>query len=371
MVAAVGRRTRASIVEQNDQALRTAVMDMAYEVGWESVTFTGVAKRANLTVGAVYGRAENLAELGIDLWEARVHHWLASVVGGLLEAGESGDPKAMGHALERWHHEPRMTAAAIDLIIASLFDPDLSEVVGVDVTRLLAPSCTPSTQPRVTGQHAAARALVLSFGFGRAIALRGGATLEPLSIARLRAVAGLCVAPPLRRTAPKGPELRWVRPMEELDSTTRAILQGTVEVVGRVGYRRATIARIARAAKVPRGSVMSHFATKAHLLGEAARFALIPPGEVWEQYAEVVTKRGPLEARAAFLGDFLKPDNRALWALNLELARVGRFIPEVGAFRANPNVLEHTHLGVMLVASFVPGLEKLNYLGPFQAGSAT
>lgn len=371
MVSAVGRRTRASIVEQNNQALRTAIVDMAFDVGWESVTFTGVAKRAGLTVGAVYGRAENLAELGIDLWEAQVHRWFANAVEDLLAGGESGDPKRMGQVLERWDREPRMTAAAIDLIIASLFDPDLDEVVGADVRDQLAAPCTPGSSPRVTAQQAAARALVLSFGFGRAIALRGGATLEPLSRAQLRAVAGLCVAPPLRRAPNPGPHLRWVRPMEDIDATTRAILGATVEVVGRVGYRRATIARIARAAKVPRGSVMSHFGTKAELVGQAARLALIPPGEVWEQYSEVVAKRGPLGARAVFLNDFLKPDNRPLWAVNLELARVGRFVPELGAFRASPNVLEHTHLGVMLVASFVPGLDKLSYLGPFQAGSAT
>lgn len=371
MVASVGRRTRAAIVEQNDRALRAAVVDMAFETGWDSVTFTGVAKRAGLTVGAVYGRAESTAELGIDLWESVVRDWLAGVMAELLSAGEAGDRRAMGSALERWHREERMTAVAVDLVIASLFDPDLDEVIGADMRRHLTAPCTPGGQPRVSAQLAAARALVLSFGFGRAIALRGGAALSSLTTAQLRSVAGLCVAPQLRRVSPQGPALDWVRPMGDADSTTRAILRATVEVVGRVGYRRATIARIARAAGVPRGSVMAHFATKADLVGEAARRALIPPGEVWEQYSDVVSKRGPLEARAIFLTDFFKPVNRSLWAVNLELARVGRFIPEVGEFRANPNVLEHTHLGVMLVASFVPGLDKLNYLGPFQAGSAT
>lgn len=351
--------------------LRDAVVDMAFDVGWDSVTFTGVAKRAGFTVGAVYGRAENLAELGIELWEARVHGWLSEVMNGWLAAGTSGDPNAMGDALAKWHRDPRMTAAAVDLVIASMFDPDLGEVVRADMGSFLARHCVPSTKEGVSAQQAAARALVLSFGFGRAIALRGGASLEPLSSAQLRAVAGLCVAPPLRRKAAKGPRLQWGRPMDDIDATERAILQGTVEVVGRVGYRRATIARIARAARVPRGSVMSHFATKSQMLGEAARRALIPPGEVWEQYASVVAEHGPLTARAMFLPEFLGPENRSLWAVNLELARVGRFIPEVGAFRASPNVLEHTHLGVMLVASFVPGLEHLNYLGPFQAGSAT
>jgi AcrR family transcriptional regulator len=70
------RRSRAEIVEANDEALRNAAVQVTHEVGWDSVTFSGVARVAGLSVGAVYGRAETQAELGIDLWVSRVRDWL-------------------------------------------------------------------------------------------------------------------------------------------------------------------------------------------------------------------------------------------------------------------------------------------------------
>jgi hypothetical protein len=92
---------------------------------------------------------------------------------------------------------------------------------------------------------------------------------------------------------------------------------------------------------------------------------------VWSQYDAVVARHGTLVSRAMFLADFLKPENRSLWRVNLELARVARFVPELAEFRANANVLEHTHLGVMMAASMLPDVSRLPYVGPFQAGSAT
>lgn len=371
MAVATRHKSRSLIVEENDSAIRAATISMANQVGWDSVTFSGVAREAGLSVGAVYGRVESHAELGIDLWESRVRDWLESVVNQLMSAGRAGDPHLVEQALMRWHSEPEMTAITIDLLIGSLFDVDLREVIGVDAERIIGAACTPHGNPRVTAQQAAAGALLTSFGLGHAIALRGGAEPESLSSQQLHALAGLFIAPPSRKVTPAGPPLHWVRSMEGIDPIQKSILQGTVDVVGRVGYHRATISRIARSAQVPRGSVLSHYATKAELVGQAALLALVPPGEVWEQYAPVITEYDPLVARAIFLKDFLKPENKPLWAINLELARIGRFIPEIGQFRASPNTLEHTHLGVMLVASLVPHIDSLNFMGPFQAGSAT
>lgn len=371
MAVVARHKSRSLIVEENDSAIRAATISMANQVGWDSVTFSGVAREAGLSVGAVYGRVESHAELGIDLWESRVREWLESVMNQLLSAGHAGDPHLVGQALMRWHSEPDMTAVTIDLLIASLFDTDLREVVGVDAHNILGAACTPTESPRVTAQQAAAGALLTSFSLGHAIALRGGAEPESLSPQQLDALAGLFMAPSSRKVTPAGPPLQWVRSMDGIDPIQKSILQGTVDVVGRVGYHRATISRIARSARVPRGSVLSHYATKAELVGQAALLALVPPGEVWEQYAPVVAEHDPLEARAMFLKDFLKQENAPLWGINLELARIGRFVPEIGQFRASPNTLEHTHLGVMLVASLVPGLDSLDFLGPFQAGTAT
>jgi len=92
---------------------------------------------------------------------------------------------------------------------------------------------------------------------------------------------------------------------------------------------------------------------------------------VWSQYEPVVEENGPLVARALFLAEFLRAQHRSAWLVNLELAHVALAIPELAAFAAPPDTLQHTHLGVMLVACFVPGLDTLPFAGPFGAGSAT
>lgn len=61
VAATEGRRTRSDRVRENDRRLRTALEEIIVETGWGSVTVTGVAKRAGLTVGAVYARAESPA----------------------------------------------------------------------------------------------------------------------------------------------------------------------------------------------------------------------------------------------------------------------------------------------------------------------
>lgn len=365
------RRTRAQIVAANDEAIRQALCSMALEAGWDGVTFTGVAKRAGLTVGAVYGRAENPAELGIDLWESTVGPWFSEAVDRLFDAADRDEPRIIVDRMREWGSADEAALAA-ELLIASLFEEDLAEVVRADALSLLSARCRPSAAaPRVTAHHAAAAVLLLSFAFGRAIAHRAGVALPSLTLRDGQVLAGHRRAAPGRSRIPQPKELHWVRPLDELDPHTRTVVRGTVDVVGRVGYRRATIARIGRAAGVPRGGVLSHYKDKAGLVAGAARLALVPPGEVWSQYVDVVAEYGPLLSRAIFLADFLKPDNAPLWAVNLELARMSRFVPELGEFCPGGSVLEQTHLGVMLTASLVPGIDTLPYAGPFTAGSTT
>lgn len=366
------RRTRAQIVAANDDAIRSALSEMVRDEGWDGVTFTGVAKRSGLTVGAVYGRAENAAELGIDLWQAQIEPWFQGVYTDYLAQASVGSPSGVARALSAWDEDPVQTSVLIELLISSQFDPDLAEVIGVDATRILGAHCLPSTGKPSVSPHAAACAVLLtSFAFGRALALRAGVEVPSVTKQQATVLANYFDAPPTSRRLPKPQPLDWLRPLDVVDPTSRAVMTGALQVLGRVGYRRATIARIARAAGVPRGSVLSHYDDKAELIAEAGRRALIPPGEVWSQYANVVARHGPLVSRAMFLTDFLKPANRELWTVNLELSRTSRFVPALSAFGPGESVLERTHLGVMLTASLLPGLDGLPFLRAFLAGSTT
>lgn len=361
-----GRR-RAEAVAANDAAIRGSAASIILRSGWDALTFTGVAKGAGLTVGAVYARAESSVELGIDLWEQSLSSWLNAAVADLVQSAIADDGAGVLTQLQRWEQDPS-AALSVEMLIAALFDDDLAEVIAPDARRILEGD---GDDRRGDELRAAARVLLTSFAFGRAIAQRAHAKLP-----RIGAREGRTLAAHFHPTAelvelPALTPLQWVRPMEDVDPHHADVLRASIGVVGRVGYRRATIARIARAAGVPRGTVMRGLNTKAALVAEAARLALVPPGEVWSQYADVVASQGPLIARAMFLADFLRPVNRTLWALNLELGRMSRSIPELQGFCPGGSVLEQTHLGVMLTASYRPGIEMLPYAGPFSVGSTT
>lgn len=363
------RRTRAQMVIDNDRALRDAIAAVTLLSGWDAVTFSGVAKRAGLTVGAVYGRADSVADLGSDVWESDAGPWLRAVVGNLLTAGRSGNPEAIRAALEAWTHNASMSALVAELLIAALFDDDLADVVMVDARSILSRPCTPSAE--VSAHEAAASALFLSFAFGQVLATRGGGVPPAVDRDQLRVLAGYFGSAPREMPTHTPPRLVWRREIIGLDPQAAAIIEGTLDVVGRVGFKRATISRIARAGRVPRGSVLGHYDGKVALVADAAHRGLITPMDVWLQYAPVIEEFGPLVSRALFLRDFLAPDNAANWAINLELARLAQFEPALAEFRASNNVLEHTHLGVMLLAAVVPGLDALPYAGPFASGTAT
>lgn len=366
------RRTRAEIVAHNDRALREAAAETIHELGWDGLTFTGVAKRAGLTVGAVYGRFESKAELGIDLWQDSVWPWFEQRVVSIIEAAVASAPEALKDELLQWDQDERMTSVTVELLIASLFDSDLHDVVGEDASRLISRYVSPSASaPRVSRHQAAAANLVLSFAFGRAVALCAGVAPDQLGPAQLKVLAGGFSAEPFKQKIPRAQPLRWEQPMADLEPAIRDVLQSTIDVIGTVGYRRATIARIARRSALPRGSVLWHYSDKAQLVAAAAEHGLYSPEEVWEQYEPVVAKYGPLMSRAIFLSDFFKPSNRTLWAVNLELSRTSRLVPELTKFCPSSHVLGQTHLGCMLTAVFAPDLSKLPYAGPFTAGTAT
>jgi AcrR family transcriptional regulator len=366
------RRTRAEQVAANDAALRTAASEIMFEVGWESTTFVAIARRAGLTVGALYARAESVEDVAIDLWEHVVGPWFDDAVASVVNSARAGDPQGVRASLSHWDEHPMMSALVVELLVAAEFDQHLSEVISAAARNTLAGYMQPSSNGEGVSRHAAAAGvLVVSFALGRAIAARCGVSLPPVSEHEAAVQAGMFASKPVKGKIPQGPTLRWFRELDGLESTYRSVVLGALDVVGRVGYRNATVTRIARAAGVPRGGLLSHFSSKEDLLAYSARSCLIPPREVWDQYSTIVEKHGPLTSRAMFLAQFLRPENRHAWGINLELARISRVVPKLSEFIPAADVLSITHLGVMLSAIIVPALDGLPYAGPFGAGTAT
>lgn len=369
--AAPRRRSRAETVRANDIAIRNSVLGCVAEEGWDAMALTGVAKRANLTVGAVYTRAESKSELGNIVWSAAVEPWLSGAVDRILTAAERGDTEALREAFDHWEGDPDMGANAVEFLIASLFDDELDEVVGTDTRRIMERLRRPQPGPADFPAHViAANTLTMSMALGRLLARRSHPELPALTDQQLEVTAARAEARAEQPRPSSQPLVTFLRDSPADDEQTR-IDTAALEVMGRVGYRRATVARIARAAGMSTGMLFSHYNTKAQLVSEAVDRLLKTPVEMWDDYAPATAEYGPLVSRAMWVSDVLNPVNARLWALNLELARVGRFIPELADLQAGVEGHHHTNLGVMLVGSFGGDLHHLPFEDPFSAGSTT
>ena len=353
------------------EKIHQALLDEIGEVGWDDVSFSGIAKRAGVTAGALYSRAENVSELANLMWTDRLLPDFERVVTRLVVAARSSDLREFATAARAFDRYARANSVVFDLAMASLFDDELAEVVQHDISRIFSGHIFGNSSDERTPAQSAACTLLLCLFMGRALAIRARGRATKLDDTQLAIVADFWSAPYDMVKQSEVVHVAFLRDTPSPTVSDLAFLRGVVDTVAKWGYRRATISRIARASGMTPGAVLATHKTKAHLMEDAATALVNSPAEVWQQYAPVVDRIGPLRARAAFLAAFLDPAHAKLWKLNIELARVAEFIPELRAFRTPNDNLEHTHMGVMFVASFVEGIAGLPYAGSFSKGSTT
>lgn len=367
----IARLTRAEKTAQTTEKIFAALRGEIADVGWDGVTISGIAKRAGVTVGALYSRAESASELANLLWSDHMRPLFRAHIDLLVNAASSGSLESFSAAAASFDRYAKENSPVFDLAIASLFDDELGEVIQHDITQIMTAHIHPAQQDARSHAREAATALLLFFFMGRVLAIRTQGEAITLTRDQLSIISGYWQAPEDHLDSAQVVPVAFLREAATLGEPEATLFRSVIDVISRWGYRRATIARIARAAKLTPGAVLATHGTKAALVNAAASALVYSPAEVWTQYESVIKSLGPLKARAAFLSTFLDPVHTRFWKLNIELARVAEFTPELGAFKTPHNTLEHTHLGVMFVACFVEGLVNLHFAGPFTVGSAT
>lgn len=247
-------RVRSARALANDEKLRDAALELIVESGWESLALQTVATRAGLTVGAIYARAENKSELGIDLWRSRC---LPALIAGLTDLGPTlrGPVTAYRGVLGHWFEPAPALAGALDLAVSARFDQDLGDVVLDDIlvlARELRAASFPdaATDPARSRLHLALGAAFLSLS-GTRFPIPA---VQPLE--RALSAPTAIDSPVLVDDVPNDPE-------------ALAMLDAARDVLVRVGHRRATAARIARAAGVMTSTLFARFPTKAVLFAAA------------------------------------------------------------------------------------------------------
>lgn len=359
--------SRAETTRLNDEAILDAVCTLILKQGWDEISISGVAKEAGVSVGAIYARAENLSELANNLWEARLRGVVEEVLDRISEAIVSADIEKMLKVSSYMDQQRNLLTPTLELLVASQFDEELAEVISEDFTRLISLRTVPLTESLADRHLSATHFLVMSFLFGRTMAMRRGNELEPLSYAEADILAAFSQMKPEEVNIPVASTEFLKQSESENSSWGLSVLQ----VISKWGYRRATVSRMSRSTGQTPGALISGYTSKADLVGQVAREFLYSPMEMWEPFVTRIPQEGSAEIRASFLKVYLAPDNRGLWKLNLELARVAETYPELAQFKTPSDALQRTHLAVMFLALFTYGASELPFLGAFRAGATT
>ena len=359
------RRRRTARAIANDDAIRAAAIEVIVDSGWDAMTFSEVAKRANLTVGAVYGRAESKAELGADLWASSLFPALSAELAGLGETIASGSVPEVARVLKSWSEPSESVQAATALAIAAIFDDDLHEVIGPDMRAILNAHC--GLADGRSGPLAAASALSIGGAFGRVLAWRDGARPAVSGKAAAQREIDMSLARGRAQALPRLPVIAFQRTPTTNDPHLDLLQMAALDVIGRVGYRRATVARICRLAQVSSGSMFARFDSKAGLVTSAASAMLVSHAEQTRALKAVTASSGPAISNAMLLRAFLDPAAQGQRGLRLELARVSRHEPELQGIDVLGSPAQQSLLGLGLVGSYASEVARLPFVVPLAA----
>lgn len=264
-----GRRARSRRAAANDGLILDAALAIVRESGWDAVTASGVADRAGLTPTPIISRFSDLSALGAALWNERLGSPLRSAMEAAIEATHATNRRAkLPRAMAAFASPSIDLIAAADLCLAAQFEPYLARTIHQDIAHVLKAACTPSR--RVTRTQAAQSAYVMALAFGLLMMWQRMAwspvDIDPQIIELARALDH--PTRPVRLPEVTTDDLAPLV-VPSGDPVLDDLLAATLVEVGLHGYRRATMQRIAAAARVSQGFIFGRYSSKRELFIDA------------------------------------------------------------------------------------------------------
>ena len=310
------QRARSARALANDAAIRAAGVAEVLRVGVDHLSLRDVGHRAGLTHGATYARYEDVDELLVDLWNSTMLTRAIALYDLCAALVREPSPE---HAadLRRWmaRAEPA-DVACFQVLFTARRLPTVHEEVEpfIDeylIGRWARPDLDPAVGLRVAVLFTLSLVLLAAahrFGpddaFETALCeiLVEGLSVPPAAVGPVPTLA-----PPTPFSPPPSDDLR------------SQLAIATFGVVGRSGYTRATISRIARRANCSPGAIYKLFASKEDLAVEAMRTVM---------RARLYSGAGRLEVtREGWLTEILldaaAPANQVRALFNLEMTIAG------------------------------------------------
>jgi AcrR family transcriptional regulator len=253
----------------NDEAIRQAAIDEIIRVGVDRLSLREVGIAAGLTHGATYARYEDVEELLVDLWISKLRERLVSLIELSMDAAENPDAQTIGALFERLRVSDHADLAALEVFLLARRIPPLLEECESFIAAYLEPDGGTSEQSRVIFT----RTVVL---FGMALSRLYSEAMFPHDSGYQNAVEKLMIdvlssSPSKVASDASSLNLHLLATDERMnvpsdDTLKMELSRSTYAVIGKSGYVRATISRIARRANCSPAAIYKAHKSKEDLV---------------------------------------------------------------------------------------------------------
>ncbi len=257
------QRARSARAVANDEAIRRAAVSEVLRVGVDHVSLRDVGHEAGLTHGATYARYEDVDELLVDLWNSELCRRAIMLFELCMNAAEVPSTTTVGALFDFIREATPADVASVQVLLTARRIPTLHEEVEPFIRDYLERESGPLNTKSATfarGLTLFAMSMVQIFAdsqFGRDAAYQD--VLEKLTLETLetdpRDVNEITVYEPDDRIV-----------LASGDDLRAQLAFATFGVVGRSGYTRATISRIARRANCSPGAIYKLYPSKEDLV---------------------------------------------------------------------------------------------------------
>jgi AcrR family transcriptional regulator len=254
------QRTRSARAVANDAAIREAAVSEVLRVGVDHVSLRDVGHQAGLTHGATYARYEDVDELLVDLWNSVLCDRAVAMFQRCMKAAEEPSTVHVGAIFDFIRDTTPADVASVQVLLTSRRIPTLHEEVEPFIHDYLERESNPASPTFTRGITIFAMMIVQIFadsqyGWDRDYQ----SVLEKLFLETLETDPRDVDEVKLRE-----PEDRIV--LAPGDDLKAQLAHATFGVVGKSGYTRATISRIARRANCSPGAIYKLYPSKEDLV---------------------------------------------------------------------------------------------------------
>jgi AcrR family transcriptional regulator len=252
-------RTRSARALANDVAIRKAAIESILQGGVDRLSLRDIGHQAGLTHGATYARYEDVDELLVDLWNSTLAQRAITMFELSHAAARTPNTETVEAMFAVLRDTTAADVAAVHVLLVSRRFPILHEEVEPFIHQYLE-----STEPDLDGTYARAQ-ILFAILIVRVIGVHqfdwGGddTNLERLILSTLQTTP-MDIA---RFEPSEANDRRIPEPNESLKSQ---LAYATFGVVGKSGYIRATITRIARRAVCSPGAIYKLYPSKEDLV---------------------------------------------------------------------------------------------------------